>query len=501
MLQTLHPGIFFDESVAVDGANVKVSTQVAVNYGHQPISNAPTNIGAFVGTAPRGRIGEPVLITSWTDYVNEFGGFDVNSYLAYAVKGFFENGGTKCYVVRTVKYNAGVKSSAIASLLVKDVTGTTDSLQVKAKNDGVWGNNISVVIDDVDETAKTFTLKVYYKGVLAEQFVKAKLDTIEEEAKASKLVSISVVGTKIPKALTTTALAGGQDGISGISDSDYLGDEAVGNGLHALDKVKFNLVAIPAMTSQAIHQGLLNYTSLRKGTFAILDAPMSMTAEQVATYVTTTASLVGDFGAIYYPYIVVSDPIGVGKNPTKKVAPSGHIMGVIARQDATNGVWRAPAGIDCQVYGVIDLDYNVSDPEQDILNPVNVNCLRKFDGVGIVAWGARTLSVNNVFRYISVRRTVTFIEDSLAANMKWTNFKPNDETLWSMIRTNVENFLNGIWVNRGLKGDSPEKAYYVKCDGEINTPDVVDAGKTYCDIGLALNRPNEFTIFRLSLRS
>lgn len=176
-------------------------------------------------------------------------------------------------------------------------------------------------------------------------------------------------------------------------------------------------------------------------------------------------------------------------------------MGVIARQDATNGVWRAPAGIDCQVYGIIDLDHNVSDPEQDILNPVNVNCLRKFDGVGIVVWGARTLSANNVFRYIPARRTVTFIEDSLEANMKWTNFKPNTETLWSMIHTNVENFLNGIWVNGGLKGDSPEKAYYVKCDGEINTPDVVDAGKTYCDIGLALNRPNEFTIFRLSLRS
>ena len=197
MLQTLHPGIFFEESINNDGANIQVS-QVGANYGQQPVNKAPTNIGAFVGTAPRGKVGEAVLITNWTEYVNEFGGFDVNSYLAYAVKGFFENGGTQCYVVRTVKYTTGTKSSAIASIMLKDSTTTTDSLNVKAKNDGEWGNNISVEVSEVNDVKHTFELKVYYKGVLTEKFVDATLDTIEEESKNSKLVNITVLGNAIP---------------------------------------------------------------------------------------------------------------------------------------------------------------------------------------------------------------------------------------------------------------------------------------------------------------
>lgn len=500
MLQTLHPGIFFEESINNDGANIQV-TQVGANYGQQPVSKAPTNVGAFVGTAPRGKVGEAVLITNWTEYVNEFGGFDVNSYLAYSVKGFFENGGTKCYVVRTVKYNDGVKSSAIASLLLKDATTSTDSLNVKAKNDGVWGNDISVEVVNSESVGHTFGLNVYYKGVLAEKFTGATLDTIEEEAKASKLVNITVVGTAIPVDVAQTNLAGGLDGLTGIGDTDFLGDEQYSNGLHALDNVRFNLVAIPSVTSQAVHKGLLDYVNDRMDCFAILEAPMNMSASQVATYVTTTASLNSDFGAIYYPYLKVSDPIGVGKNPTKLVPPSGHVMGVIAKQDSINGVWRAPAGVECTISGIIDLDHNVSNGEQDVLNPVNVNCLRKMDNVGVVVWGARTLSAKSAFRYIPTRRLVNFIEDSLQMSMSWTNFKPNEEALWGMIKSNVEIFLNGIWANRGLKGATPSEAYTVKCDAEINNAEAVEAGRTYCDIGLALNRPNEFTIFRLNIRS
>ena len=500
MLQTLHPGIFFEESINNDGANIQVS-QVGANYGQQPVNKAPTNIGAFVGTAPRGKVGEAVLITNWTEYVNEFGGFDVNSYLAYAVKGFFENGGTQCYVVRTVKYTTGTKSSAIASIMLKDSTTTTDSLNVKAKNDGEWGNSISVEVSEVNDIKHTFELKVYYKGVLTEKFVDATLDTIEEESKNSKLVNITVIGNAIPVKKSAQVLTGGLDGLTGIGDTDFLGDEQYANGLHALDNVKFNLVAIPSVTSQAVHKGLLDYVNKRTDCFAILEAPMNMSASQVATYVTTTASLSSDYGAMYYPYLKVSDPIGVGKNPTKLVPPSGHVMGVIAKQDAINGVWRAPAGVDCTVAGVIDIDHNVSNSEQDVLNPIGVNCLRKMDNVGIVVWGARTLSNNSTFRYIPSRRLVNYIEDSLEASMRWTNFKPNDEALWGMIQSNVEIFLNGIWANRGLKGATPEEAYTVKCDGEINNADAIESGRTYCDIGLALNRPNEFTIFRLNIRS
>jgi phage tail sheath protein FI len=494
MLEVLHPGIFFDEVVASDdGANTRVVNQVPVNYGATKITGAPLGVASFVGTAPRGALLKPVLLTSWIDYVNEFGGFDVNSMLAYAVKGFFENGGQRCYVVRTVKYNAGVKSSAIASLLLKDSTGTTDSIKVEAKNDGVWGNNLSVVVE-AGSVAGKFNLKVYYKGVVAEQYINEDLTTIEANDDASKLIRCTVIGSQIPKPLTSTSLTGGQDGLTGIADADYTA------GIDMLKEIDINLIAVPNITSQAVQKYLTDFADKRNDCFAILDAPMSMTAGQVATYVTSTASFNTQFGAMYFPYVVVSDPIGIGKNPTKKVPPSGHVCGIIARTHATLGVWRAPAGIEAQVYGIIDLEHRVSDSEQDVLNPINVNCLRQFDGVGIVVWGTRLMNSDATFRYIPTRATVTYIEDSLAKDMKWTNFKPNDETLWRMIASNVDTFLNGIWVNRGLKGATPAEAYFVKCDEEINTPDVVDMGKTFCDIGLALNKPNEFTIFRLSLR-
>jgi phage tail sheath protein FI len=494
MLQVLHPGIFFDEVVASDdGANTRVTSQVAVNYGARAITGAPVGVGAFVGTAPRGKVGVPVLITSWVDYVNEFGGFDVNSSLAYAVKGFFENGGTRCYIVRTVKYNAGVKSSAIASLLLKDSGATADSIKVEAKNDGAWGNGLSVVVQAGAKTG-TFNLVVYYKGVIAEQFVGETLATIEENAGASKLIKVTVLGANIPAPKASTSLTGGADGLTGIADADYQ------VGIDGLKDTKLNLIAVPNITSQAVQQGLLTFVNGRKDCFAILDAPMSMTAGQVATYATQTANLISDFGAMYFPYLVVADPIGIGKNPTKKVPPSGHVMGVIARTHATLGVWRAPAGVEAKVYGVLELEHKVADSEQDVLNPININCLRQFDGEGIVVWGTRLLSESPTYRYFPARATVTHIEESLAKDMKWTNFKPNDEALWRMISSSVDTFLNGIWVNRGLKGATPAEAYFVKCDAEVNTADVVDLGITYCDIGLALHKPNEFTIFRLSLR-
>jgi phage tail sheath protein FI len=497
MLKVLHPGIFFEENIVNDGSSTRLTTQ-ATTLSNQ----TPSAIGAFVGVAPRGEVGKAVEVNSWTEYVAQFGGFSADSSLAYSVKGFFENGGSKCYVVRVVKMTGAVKASASASVIIKDANATpADSIQFKAISDGLWGNDISVAVPKVDAVANTFNLEVYYKGVLAESVEGATLADIEESVNGvSKFVTCIVTGSAIPAVVTATNLIGGLDGITGMADEDYLGTKENANGLYALDNVKINLVAIPSVATAPVHTGLLAYAST-KGAFAILDAPMNMTASQVATYVTTTAKLVSDDGAIFYPFIKVSDPIGVGKNPSKIVAPSGHIMGVFARQDATNGVWRAPAGVDCNLLGILGLQKEVTDPDQDILNPINVNCLRSFDGYGVVIWGDRTLSANKELKYIPSRRTITFVEDSLSEDMKWTNFMPNDETLWGMIKSNVEQFLNGIWTNRGLKGEKAEEAYTVKCDKEINTQEVIDAGKTYCDIGIALNEPNEFTIFRLNLKN
>lgn len=496
-METLHPGIFFDEVVASsDGSSVKVTAPVKQTYGAKAIVDAPTSISAFVGIAPRGKVGQAVLVSNWTQYVNEFGAFTNDSYLAYAVKGFFENGGRQAYIVRAVHYNTGVKTSAIATLALEDAVAT-DVITINAKNDGVWGNDISVEVTNV--VSSTFTVNVYYKGILAETFKNTTLATFGDDATLnSKLINATVIGTTVPKVVAKTALTGGVDGTSGMVDEDYVGDESVGNGLQALVRKKVNLVAVPGVTTQVVHAGLIAFASANRS-IAILDAPMSMTSTQVATYITGTLKPSSARASMYFPFLTVSDPIGVGKKPTKNVPPCGHVMGTVARADASIGVWRAPAGTDAKVFGILGLAQPVFDGEQDDLNPINVNCIRTFDGDGTMIWGTRVFSTAD-FQYIPNRRLVDFIEDSLANNMRWTNFKPNDENLWSLIEFNTEQFLAKLWSKGALKGETAEEAFYVKCDEENNSDVTVDLGQTICDIGIAMHKPNEFTIFRLNLR-
>ncbi len=478
-METLHPGLYFQE----------VS-------GSQPVEGVSTSTAGFIGVTYKGAVGEPVLVTNWNQFVTEFGGFINDSYLAYAVRGFFENGGTRAYIVRAVHYenDANGVPSPTSKIASKDfITGdSTVVMTVNAKNGGAWGNKIAIKIDS-GKVENTFDMTVYYSNEVVETYKNLTMDVVEAETKDSKYIEvITFDGSTIPDPIDKTRLTGGADGTDNIGDNDYI------ISLNAFDTVNVNLLAIPGVSSQAVHKALYNYCSNRKDVFAILDTPMEMSVTDVEKYVNETANLSTDFGAFYYPYILVSDPIGIGKNPTKLVPPSGHVMGVMTRIDNSSGVWKAPAGTDAQVAGAIGLEYNVSDAEQDILNPEGINCIRSLEGSGICVWGARTLS-SGEYKYIPVRRLVIFIEQSLKSNMLWTVFKPNDEKLWGMIRSSVSSFLNSIWAQGGLKGESASEAFFVKCDGEINTEDVIDLGRTYVDIGIAPQKPAEFIIFRISL--
>ena len=477
-METLHPGLFFQEVAGVPA-----------------MQGASTSTGAFVGVAQKGKVGEAVLVTNWTQFLKEFGSFDKNSYLAYAVKGFFENGGSRAYISRAVKVSDGVKASAPATL---DVMATETLVATfTAKSDGKWGDDIAISI--VEPTAEKFTLEVYYKGSSVEVFKDVPMEGAESVV-SSEYVDVTIVdSSKALEAKTKEALTGGNDGLNGITDNDYLGDATASTGLQAFNNVEVNLIAIPGITSQAVQKGLTAYAENRGDCFAILDAPLGMTPAQVETYVVKTASLGTEYGAIYYPNIKVSDPIGLGKNPMKVVPPSGHIMGAIARTDAKQGVWKAPAGVDCKLLGAVELEYNVSDADQDILNPSNINCIRSIEGEGICIWGTRTIS-NAEYKYIPVRRTMLYIKASLNKSMKWTAFQPNDERLWGRIVSTVSAFLSDIHSQGGLKGASSSEAYMVKCDAELNTQDVIDLGKTYVDIAIAPQKPAEFVIFRLSLK-
>lgn len=490
MLETLHPGIYFEELIS-KGASQMVSVKAPSNFGATDITGAQTSVGAFIGVSPRGKVAKPVLVSNWSEFTKNYGGFTNEGNLAYAVKGFFENGGRECYIVRVAHFDGDSPTAIVASASIT-TEDAGDILKIEAKSEGEWGNDLSVAISNIE--GEFFDLVVSYKGVEVEKFTKTTVSMLEDESKLSTYINVIAMDldTPITKAETLT-LEGGADGTANLVDADYE------LALDLLKDTSVNLIAVPGITTSAVHKKLLAFADTKLRCTAILDAPLGMTPSEVKTYVTSTATLASENGAIYFPYLKVTDPIGVGKNPTKLVPPCGHIMGIMARLDASQGVWRAPAGVEAKVFGALDLAYDVKNSDQDILNPINVNCIRAFDGEGILVWGTRTLS-NGEFKYIPNRRLVDYIENSLEQSMKWTNFKPNDATLWDMIKIDTEKFLNDIWSRGGLKGAKPEEAYSVKCDSENNTQDVIEAGTTMVDIGIALNKPNEFTIFRLSLR-
>jgi phage tail sheath protein FI len=140
----------------------------------------------------------------------------------------------------------------------------------------------------------------------------------------------------------------------------------------------------------------------------------------------------------------------------------------------------------------------ISKGEQDVLNPIGVNCIRSFPGRGIRVWGARTLSSNGAWRYINVRRLFIMVEASMEIGLAWVVFEPNDATLWAKVVRDVTSFLKVVWRSGALFGATPEQAFYVKCDEELNPHEIRDLGQLIIEVGLSPVKPAEFVIFRIS---
>jgi phage tail sheath protein FI len=234
--------------------------------------------------------------------------------------------------------------------------------------------------------------------------------------------------------------------------------------------------------------------------FAILDPPevaegTDLTVDNLLKAKNT------DYGALYFPRISVfdiaaklQDPNGTGD---RFVSPSGHIAGIYSRVDHERGVHKAPANE--VVRGALDLEFQVSKNLQDGLNPHGVNCIRFINNT-ITVWGARTIGgdANTDLKYINVRRTLLFLRESIDEGTQWVVFEPNDRNLWAKIVRNVTAFLTTVWRDGALFGSTPQEAFYVKCDDETNPPEERDLGRVTTEIGVAIVRPAEFVIFRIS---
>jgi uncharacterized protein len=245
---------------------------------------------------------------------------------------------------------------------------------------------------------------------------------------------------------------------------------------------------------KAIQAAMITHCENVRYCFAVLDTPPGLNAQGAKEW-REFVNFDTSHAAMYYPWIEIAD-LGSGPSPKKLVPPSGHMVGIYNRTDAERGVHKAPANDILR--NAIGLELKISKAEQNTLNPIGVNCIREFPGRGIRAWGARTLSSNGSWRYISVRRLFIFVEASLEVGLQWVVFEPNDSTLWAKVRRDITAFLRGVWRSGALFGPSPATAFYVKCDEELNPYDVRDLGQLIIEVGMAPVKPAEFVIVRVS---
>ena len=269
--------------------------------------------------------------------------------------------------------------------------------------------------------------------------------------------------------------------------------------LEAIDEI--SIVAAPGVVDPTgtVQDNMIDHCEQLSSRFAIVDAPPD--PDQLTEQSIKIPDRNTDYGAIYFPYIRVFDMPTQLLNPDGNgriaLPPSGHMAGIYSRVDHERGVFKAPANE--VVRGALDLGHQVSRSQQDGLNPYGINCIRLIND-NITVWGARTIGgdANQDLKYINVRRTLIFLRESIDRGTQWAVFEPNDQGLWAKITRNVVAFLTTVWASGALFGSTPQDAFYVKCDAETNPPADRDLGMVTTEIGVAIVRPAEFVIFRIS---
>ena len=294
--------------------------------------------------------------------------------------------------------------------------------------------------------------------------------------------------SNLPAVGGPTNLAGGADeDLTQLGQADY--DEALA-ALENVDEV--SIVATPDTTDSGIQQSVIDHCQDMEDRFAVLDPPSALTPTEITTHRLLLASDRG-YGAIYYPRIAISNP---GEGPaTLIVPPSGHIAGLYARIDEDKGVHKAPANE--RLEGVIGLERPVTDTDHGLLNEQGVNVLRFFRGRGHRVWGARTISPRTQWRYVNVRRLMLFLEESIQEGTEFAVFEPNNQALWETVKRQVEGFLTRVWRDGALVGTSPEQAFRVKVDAELNPPETRALGQLIIEVRVAPTTPAEFIVFRV----
>ena len=500
----LTPGVYVEE---VPSAN-------------KPIEGVGTSVAAFVGLAPGGPVNTPMRISNWTQFAKLFGDpenpdngpFMEGAYLAHSVYGYFQNGGSLCWIVRVGADGNGNSARAalpaatdksVEALRAVALESAPDTVTVEvseepaaAGKEGDATYKVVVTSGSEREEFEALTLK------------KGRTNLATKINASSKLIKIEETGAALPETRVATGsytLSAPAAKASDVKPTEFEGDVAKREGMGGLAAVdEVTMLVMPDIMTLTENGGdeaqvrdlqgkMIAHAENMGDRLALLDAPANMLPQDVLEWRMSTAGYDSKMAALYYPWVEVMNPL---TNRPMLVPPSGHVAGVWCRTDATRGVHKAPANE--VILGANGLGFQVTQAEQGGLNKVGINCIRSFPGRGIRVWGARTLSSDPEWRYINVRRLFNFISESIVEGTQWSVFEPNDERLWTGLRIAAKNFLTRVWRDGALFGATPDEAFFVKCDAETNPPEVVEAGQVICEIGIAPVKPAEFVIFRLS---
>jgi uncharacterized protein len=485
--QYTYPGVYVEE----------------VPSGVRPIAGVSTSTTAFIDRFNRGPLNSPRRVEGFAEFERLYGGIDASSESSYAIDQYFAHGGGVALIVRVA---AGTPTKA---------TGSQDALTVRGKTEGTWARNLVFIITHPD-AAPLFTLAIEERRgaqVLArEEYAGLAMDPVHRRYAPSvvnpsselvELVHTTPATTTRPSTAVGTALTGGDNG-SDPTKAEFK------TGWESLDQLApeiFNLLCLPGaarLLNEADHKSVVTdataYVRDRRA-FLLIDSPPTTgsVSTQLAALSTWQANALVNSpnSALYFPRMAVPDPLSAGQMRT--IGSSGAVAGVYARTDTQRGVWKAPAGSDAVLGGT--LAAQLTDGQNGQLNVRGVNVLRSFPIYGNLVWGSRTTvgadALASEWKYVPVRRTALYIEESLYQGLKWVVFEPNDFPLWSSIELNVGSFMDGLFRQGAFAGETPAQAYLVKCDRDTTTQADVDRGIVNILVGFAPLKPAEFVVLKI----
>ncbi len=497
--------------------------------GVRPIVGVSTSDTAFVDWFPRGPVGVPTRVTSFDEFTRRFGGLHTQSLASYAILQYFQHGGAVAWVVRT---DPPEDPDNVASLALDNADGDT-VITVFASSPGAWGTNLRAAVTTAGEDDTLFNL--FVREMAGDRVVDSEVfrnlsaepaapnygpEVVNATSRLVVLFDDPEAGLPDLAAPTETGEAGADDYTALVADADEAVLDITGGAvdstgfsdaikaamgaLTSIDPFVFNILCIPAMGALDDSNRVSLVAAAAKlctdeRAFLVVDPPpVTQDAAAAQALVGSSGIAPSKNAALYYPRLLMPDPLNGGR--PKNTGASGAVAGVYARTDATRGVWKAPAGIESTLAGV-SLASTVSEGDSGALNPLGINALRTFPVVGNVVWGARTLvgadQLASEWKYVPVRRTALFIEQSLDQGLSWVVFEPNDEPLWAQIRLNVGAFMQDLFRKQAFQGTTPREAYFVRCDKNTTTQSDIDKGIVNILVGFAPLKPAEFVVIQI----